>query len=87
MDSSRLIIGHLVHYGLHLGLPFALGWLFGKKLWWKAGLIMLATLLIDLDHLLADPIFGPGRWRVGVQPGEAGAARLILPHWKTRAVG
>lgn len=93
MDSTRQIIGHLLHYGLHLGLPFALGWLFGKKLWWKAGLIMLATLLIDLDHLLADPVFDPGRCSLGFHPlhtiwaALAFAALLLIPNWKARAVG
>lgn len=26
---------------------------------------MIATMLVDLDHLLADPIFDPGRCSVG----------------------
>ncbi len=29
---------------------------------------MLATMLVDLDHLLADPIFDPGRCSIGFHP-------------------
>ena len=29
---------------------------------------MLATILVDLDHLLADPIFSPDRCSIGFHP-------------------
>jgi len=29
---------------------------------------MLATMLVDLDHLLADPIFSPDRCSIGFHP-------------------
>lgn len=29
---------------------------------------MLATMLIDLDHLLADPVFDPNRCSIGFHP-------------------
>lgn len=29
---------------------------------------MLATMLVDLDHLLADPIFDPGRCSINFHP-------------------
>lgn len=29
---------------------------------------MIATMLVDLDHLLADPIYDPGRCSIGFHP-------------------
>ena len=29
---------------------------------------MLMTMLVDLDHLLADPVFAPGRCSIGFHP-------------------
>lgn len=54
-----------VHYGLHLLFPGIIAWVFFRKEWKKAWLIMLATMLVDIDHLLADPIFDPDRCSIG----------------------
>ncbi|MCB0704135.1 MAG: hypothetical protein KDC34_02455 [Saprospiraceae bacterium] len=58
----------LVHYSLHLLFPGLIAWLFFRKEWKKAWLLMLATMLIDLDHLLADPVFDPNRCSIGFHP-------------------
>ena len=50
-----------VHYGLHFGLPLFIALVFFKKYWLKAYGIMILGMLIDLDHLLANPIFAPNR--------------------------
>ena len=50
-----------VHYGLHFGLPLLIALVFFRSLWLKAYGIMILGMLIDLDHLLADPIFDPNR--------------------------
>lgn len=36
--------------------------------WRKAWLIMAATIIVDLDHLLADPIVDAGRCSIGFHP-------------------
>ncbi|NNJ89239.1 MAG: hypothetical protein HKP53_07540 [Eudoraea sp.] len=51
----------VLHYGIHFILPIAVGFLFFKENRTKIILIMLAAILIDLDHLLATPIFDPDR--------------------------
>lgn len=51
----------LIHYGLHFLFPGLIAWVFFRTHWKKAWLIMIATMLVDLDHLLADPIFSPYR--------------------------
>ena len=55
----------IVHYGLHLLAPYFLAFLWGRSRQFKAYLILLATMLVDLDHLLAQPIFDPNRCSVG----------------------
>ena len=46
-------------------LPLVVAGLFFRNRWKRAWLIMLATMLVDLDHLVADPIFDPERCSVG----------------------
>lgn len=62
------ILQPVVHYGLHFLFPGLIAWLFFRSQWKKAWLVMLATMLVDLDHLLADPIFDPGRCSIGFHP-------------------
>ena len=58
----------IVHYSLHLLAPMLLALCFGKQRWLKAYLVMLCTMLVDVDHLLANPIFDPNRCSVGFHP-------------------
>ena len=57
-----------IHYFLHLGFPLILALVFARKDWKRVYLLLLATMLIDLDHLLADPIFDPNRCSIGFHP-------------------
>lgn len=58
-----------VHYSLHFLFPGLIAWLFFRKEWRKAWLILLATMLVDLDHLLAYPqVFVPDRCGIGFHP-------------------
>ena len=58
----------LIHYGLHFGLPLIIAFIFFKKNWLKVYLIMLSAFIIDLDHLLANPIFDPNRCSINFHP-------------------
>ena len=51
----------IVHYGLHFIFPALIAFIFFRKEWKKAWLIMILTMLIDLDHLFASPIIDPYR--------------------------
>ncbi len=51
----------LIHYFLHFVFPAVIAIIFFKKDWKKVYLIFLATMLVDLDHLLASPIFQADR--------------------------
>ena len=57
-----------IHYFLHLGFPLILALVFFRSEWKKVYLILLATMLVDLDHLLADPIFDPNRCSINFHP-------------------
>nr|WP_240049096.1 DUF6122 family protein [Parerythrobacter lutipelagi] len=80
-----------LHYGGHLAAPFAIAWLVWRERWKQAGLIILAANLIDLDHLLANLIFDPGRCSIGFHPlhtlyaAMIYAALLLVPKWWVRA--
>lgn len=67
--SSRLLryfmMQIFIHYFLHIGFPFVIAYLFFKEDWKRTYLILLATMLVDLDHLLATPIFEANRCSFG----------------------
>ena len=51
----------VIHYSLHFLFPGLLAYLLFRDNWKRAWLVMIATMIVDLDHLLAEPIFDPGR--------------------------
>jgi hypothetical protein len=57
-----------IHLVLHVAVPGAVALLFFRSRWKQAWLIMVATMMVDLDHLLADPIYDPGRCSIGYHP-------------------
>ena len=65
------------HYGIHFGLPFIVALLFYKNNWKTAYLIMILGMLIDLDHLLANPIFDPNRCSINFHPLHTYYAMII----------
>lgn len=86
------IFRNILHYGFHFLVPILFGYLFWRKNWKLAALLMIATMAIDLDHLLADPIFDPERCGIGFHPLHtiwAAVAYVILflmPSWKLKAI-
>ena len=71
------MIQSFAHYGCHFLLPLAVAVLFFKPNWKYAYLIMIAGMLIDLDHLLATPIFDPNRCSIGFHPLHSSYAILF----------
>jgi hypothetical protein len=58
----------VIHLLLHLAVPVALAALCFRPRVARAALIMLATMAVDLDHLLADPVYDPARCSIGFHP-------------------
>lgn len=81
----------MIHIILHFLVPAAVAFIFFRPAWTKVFLILIATMLVDLDHLLADPIYDPNRCSVGFHPLHSYAAIaiycLFLAFPKTRIVG
>lgn len=66
--SDFITLRTIIHYFLHFGFPVVLAFLFFRKDWKKAYFIMLATMLVDADHLLSTPIFAPDRCSINFHP-------------------
>lgn len=87
------ILQPIIHYGLHFLFPGLLAWFFFKSEWKKAWLIMILTMLVDLDHLLATPIFDPNRCSIGFHVLHSYVAiavyflLLFVPKMRIIAVG
>jgi hypothetical protein len=61
----NLDLQFFIHYGLHLFLPGIAAFAFYKSRFKLTWIIMLLAMLIDLDHLLASPVFDPNRCSIG----------------------
>lgn len=57
-----------VHYGIHFIIPLAVALIWYKPKWKMAYLVMILGMLIDLDHLLATPIFEANRCSLNFHP-------------------
>ncbi len=88
------ILQTTIHYGLHFLAPGLLARWFFRARWRRAWLIMVATMLVDLDHLWAYPdVFVPDRCSIGFHPLHSGYAiavyvgMLAVPKLRVVAVG
>jgi uncharacterized membrane protein len=83
----------MVHIVLHFLVPAITAFLFYKKIRLKAWLIMIATMAVDLDHLLANPIYDPNRCSIGFHPLHSYIAvaiycgLLFIPRLRLVALG
>ena len=82
----------MLHILLHFAIPLAVAVIFWRKLWRSCWLWMLTGMVIDVDHLLADPIYDPGRCSIGFHPLHSpvamvifAAALLLTIYWPAQA--
>jgi hypothetical protein len=85
------MIRPIAHLLLHFIAPGAAArWAYSDR-WKTVWLIMMATMVVDLDHLMAEPIYDPNRCGIGFHPLHSYAAILaytvlgVFP--RTRLVG
>ena len=71
------MIQTFTHYFLHFGFPFIIAFVFFRKDWKKVAIILIATMLVDLDHLLASPIFQANRCSINFHILHSYYAMLI----------
>ena len=86
-----MILKHCVHYGIHFIVPLAISFYFFKDKWLKVYAIFLLSMLVDLDHLLATPIFDTNRCSINFHPLHTYYAMIIYVGFlflkKVRIVG
>ena len=58
----------IIHYSLHFLVPLIISYVFFKGKWRVVYLIFLRSMLVDLDHLLANPIFVENRCSINFHP-------------------
>ena len=80
-----------IHLLLHVLAPLAVARAFWPSRWRIAAAWMLAGWAIDIDHLLADPVYAPGRCSIGFHPlhtwpAMTAYAALMVPR-RTRWLG
>ena len=84
-------IGAIIHLVLHLLVPLTVALIFFRARWRHALVLMLCGWVIDVDHLLAEPIYSPNRCSIGFHPLHttpaiaAYGAMLLVP--QTRLLG
>lgn len=81
----------LLHLVLHIIIPgITARWAFREK-WLHAWLVMVLTMIVDLDHLLASPVYDPDRCGINFHPLHSypaiGAYLLLLFVPKLRIIG
>jgi len=81
----------MFHLVLHFLIPLLIASVFFRKAWKMSYLLMIATMLVDLDHLLASPIYDAGRCSIGFHPLHQNwliAIYFIMSMYpKTRLIG
>lgn len=81
---------HIIAHFLAPGLVARLGF---KRNWRRAWLIMCTTIVVDLDHLLANPMYDPDRCSIGFHPLHTEPAiaiygcLLLVPQLRIIAAG
>ena len=58
----------MLHIALHFIVPVVIAVIFYRSRWRHATIIMIGTIMVDADHLLADPIYDPNRCSIGFHP-------------------
>ena len=81
----------MVHLALHAFVPLAIALVFFRQTWVRAFAVMMLGMLIDFDHLLANPIYDPNRCSVGFHPLHTlipiGIYLAMFAHERTRVLG
>ncbi|MCK0160169.1 DUF6122 family protein [Allomuricauda sp. F6463D] len=80
---------HFIHYGIHFLVPIIIAFWFFKENRIKITLVLLAGILIDIDHLWATPVFDANRCSIGFHTLHSYWAILvysILPFFKTTRI-
>lgn len=87
------LLRFLTHYGMHYMIPGIIAYLFFRNQWKKVWVIFILTMLVDLDHLVATPLFDPNRCSINFHPLHSNYAiafyfiLLVFPKTRIIAIG
>ena len=85
------VIRFITHYGIHFIVPIGIAFFFYRRNFKNALFLLWAGILIDIDHVIADPIFDAMRCSIGFHPLHSnwmiGAYLLLVLVPKTRLIG
>lgn len=82
-----------LHIVAHFAVPGLVARLAFKADWKHAWLLMCTTIIVDLDHLLANPVYDPNRCSIGTHPLHTEPAMavygilLLVPRLRIIAAG
>ena len=82
-----------IHIVLHFLAPALVARFTYADRWRYAWLIMVSTMLVDLDHLLANPLYDPNRCSIGYHPLHTTPAIMVyvimlaFPKLRLAAIG
>ncbi len=71
------VAGLIPHIAVHVAVPVLLALALYRPQWRGVALILIATIIVDVDHLLADPIYDPERCSIGFHPLHTGPAITV----------
>jgi hypothetical protein len=81
----------MIHLALHAFIPLTIALMFFRRYWVRAFVILMLGMLIDFDHLLANPIYDSERCSIGFHPLHTllpiGIYIALFAHEKTRLLG
>lgn len=58
----------MLHIALHFVVPALIAAAIDRDRWFRIWFVLVATMLVDVDHLLADPVYDPDRCSIGFHP-------------------
>ena len=87
------MIRPLLHVVLHFLVPGLMARFAFKKERWKVFLLLCSAMIIDMDHLWAEPVYDPDRCSIGFHFLHTGWASVVycglvlLPKTRILAIG
>jgi hypothetical protein len=85
------MIRFLAHYGIHFIVPILIAFYFYKDNKFWIAVILILGIVIDIDHVLANPMFHPNRCSINFHPLHSywaiGAYAILFFFKKTRIIG
>lgn len=68
LNEYRSIIHLILHVALPLGVAYLVAFNVPSLNVGYVFMVLMATMLVDIDHVLADPIYAPGRCSIWFHP-------------------